>query len=144
MTLNLAAFIGNFYNCNYQYLAGMRRQAVLASCRSNCFSNIKAHLHNLHIQILIILQMCIRSYCFSHRFKRIVIYWRKLNATFSSQKVLTYVLLPEFENVFQLSHAEVLYTHLGSTSNILNLCGSSNGYLSIIWIRQWNLITSNL
>lgn len=60
-TLNFTKLIGNFYNYVYQSLAEVGGLALLASCGSNGFSNIKAPLHNLHVQLLASLQMCIKS-----------------------------------------------------------------------------------
>lgn len=52
-----------------------------------------------------------------------------------------YVLLPTLKNIFQLSHTEVLYIHIGSRSN------THKSLLMIRWffiyqscLCQWNLI----
>lgn len=60
-TLNFTELIGNFYNYVYQSLAEVAGLALLAFCGSDGFSNIKAPLHNLYVQLLASLQMCIKS-----------------------------------------------------------------------------------
>lgn len=126
MTLNFTELIGNFCNYFYQSLAEVGGLALLASCGSDGFSNIKAPLHNLHVQLLASLQMCIKSQLkfllsiFFHWFKRKT-HWRKCKPLLIGKKFLCIFCYQNSRIFLSYLITEVLCIYIGRMSNILNL-----------------------